>query len=150
MVARIRRKDRWRSPAKSSSGRRLVPADLRCAPHHSCHLSDEVELAPLVVFGYAIPFQGGGESALRAQRQSLERDEGSRFVQSRPDLLYRLKLRLLGRDQPQHGHAVLGQVSERLEAAGSLSVVLQHEAVEMSALEHLRDRLIPAAGVVVA
>ena len=58
---------------------------------------------------------------------------------------------LLGRHQAEHHGAVVGDVLQRREAARTLVVVFEQEATEVGAAEDLlRDRVVAAAGVVLA
>src|SRR5438552_13897171 len=86
-------------------------------------LDDAPELGPLLVLGQHVALFGGGEAALRAQAQLIERDVPGRLVDPPLERVLLLQRPALGRHEPEHDLLVaLGQEAQRLEAARALGV----------------------------
>src|SRR4051794_10433889 len=88
-------------------------------PHFLRDFHDLRELGPLLLFGKDIALLGGGEAALRRQRELPQWREFRRLLDAALDVILVLQRAALGRDQPQH-HDLLafGQKPQRLETAG--------------------------------
>src|SRR6202030_4210518 len=71
----------------------------------------------------------GGESALRAQGQALQRDLTRRLADARLHERRVLELTLLGGQEPEHHGGLRPHVAERPEIARARGVVLEQEAV---------------------
>src|SRR3972149_6802693 len=119
----------------SSSRTRKTWCRPRSAPDPARRLRDQLQLAPLLVPGEQVAEVGGGEAALRADRQVLDRYVLRRLIDAPPQLVDGLKLRLLRADEAEDDHLVPGHEAQRLEAAGALRVVLEQEAVDVELLE---------------
>src|SRR5262249_48929455 len=102
----------------------------RPAPDLAGGLGHQGQLRRLLGLGQEVPLLSRGESTLRAQRQALERDESRRLPDPPLELARALERGALGGDKPQHHRAIVGHVSERLEAAGARVVVFQQKAIE--------------------
>src|SRR6185295_9637596 len=85
------------------------------------------------------------EAALRTEREAIERDERRRFLDPRLQILDGLHPLQLRAHESEDDDAPVGDVAERLERARPLVVVLQQEAIELRASEHLRRDAIVAA-----
>src|SRR5579875_3425884 len=115
------------------------------APDSVGYLDEALQLGPLRLGGDQVARQGGGEPALRAQRQPLQRDVLRRLLHPALEQLGALQLGLLGRDQPEHHHLVLGHEAQRREGAGARRVVLQQQALGLDGSEQLLgDRVVAA------
>ena len=57
-----------------------------------CSVHDELKFGPLLIFGEQIAFHCGGKSALRADRQLIERNKPCRFVDAADEVFLALDL----------------------------------------------------------
>ena len=93
--------------------------------------------------------RGGGEAALRAEREPFERHDARRLGDAR--LAARASIRaaaVFELTRPEHDDAIVGHVPQRLERPRPLVVVLEQEAIEARAAEHLlRDPIVAARRV---
>src|SRR5690349_2086427 len=118
---------------------------LRSAPDLACGLDDKLELAPLIILGELVAADRRGEAALRRQRQPLQRDIFRRLIDPALQRVLALQRRLLAGDETEDGHLVAGQMAQRLEAAGTVGVVFEEEALDVHRSERdLGDRLVAA------
>src|SRR5262249_39830826 len=119
----------------------------RSVPHRARGLEDHLELAPLDVLAYRCRSHAA-EAALRAERKLLERQIAARLVDPAAQQILRLDLRALGGDEAEHRDLALGDVAQRLEAAGAVAVVFEQQAVVIETAEQaLGDRIIVALAV---
>src|SRR5882672_3072691 len=98
------------------------------SPNLARGLDYHLELALLVVLGDAVADHVGGEAALRAERELLERQVLRRLFDPAPQAVDGLELGHLGADEPQDADLALRKVAQRREAAGARAVVLEEEA----------------------
>src|SRR4029077_10831420 len=80
-----------------------------------------------LLLGEVVAVVGAGESALRADAEVLERHELGRLLDPPFQLILGLELRDLGAHQAEHHLLPLGDVAQRLEAAGALGVELEEK-----------------------
>src|SRR5712691_2608370 len=136
-------------PLPSSVACRLSSVVCRpSSPHLVGEGDDHAQLRPLLVLGEDIAFLGRGEAALGREAELLERRELGRLLDPALDVVLLLERAALGGDEAEHHDLVaLGQVAQRLEAAGALAVVFEEIAVVVAAPEQvLGDRLVAAGG----
>src|SRR6476661_6902503 len=108
----------------------------------------ELELAPLVVLADEVAADARGEAALRAEREPLDRHEGGRLLDAALDLVGRLHVAGLRGEEAEHDDRVVADEPQRLEPAGAIRVVLEHEAVVVQPAEDgLGDRVVRALAV---
>src|ERR1051326_8431888 len=91
-------------------------------------VDEQLELAALVVPREEVAARGRGEPALRAQREALDRHVPARLLDPAQELVLRLELRRLRRDQPEGDGLPARREAERLATPGSIPVGLQAEA----------------------
>src|SRR5262245_3004424 len=103
------------------------------SPHASRSLEHHVQLTPLLVFGEQIARNTGGEAALRAEREVLERKVPARLVDPSAELVHRLEAPGLGGDQPEHRNCALPDEAQGSKTAGALGVVLEQQPVVFEA-----------------
>src|SRR5262245_7756769 len=110
--------------------------------------ADELELPALLIRRDPVALVRRGEAALRAERESIERHVARGLCNPALEALRGFKRRALRADEAQNDHAIVGHVSQRLERAGALVVVLEQEPLEARAAEDLRgDPVVPARRV---
>src|SRR5262245_7562078 len=98
---------------------------LRGSPDLACDVDDELHLAPLLVFGEEVAFEGGREPALRAEGEVLQRNVTARALDALNDMRPGLEIGDLAADQSEHDTLVSGHETERLEGTCALGLVLQ-------------------------
>src|SRR5579885_2851089 len=117
------------------------------APYAPRHVRDQFELAPLIVGREQIAAHRAGETALRAEREPLERHVTRGLVDPPTQRLGRLQHRRLGADEPEHHGLVRRHEAQRGEIAGTLGVVLEKKRLDAHFIEEPRgDRLIASRG----
>src|SRR4051794_36689122 len=84
-------------PARRSDG---------SAPDVRRDVDDGTDLGPLLLVGEDVALLRGGEAALRAERELLERDEGARVVDAVLDRVRVLEGAVLGGQQAEHDRLV--------------------------------------------
>src|SRR5581483_7138510 len=114
-----------RSASSARSERRLQWPSL--APDLASDLCNQLQLAALVVRTEQVAFGHRREPALWTDRELLGRHVLRGLVDAPQQVVFSLELALLGGDQPQHDSLAARHEAQRLEAAGSLAVVLQQE-----------------------
>src|SRR6266849_5331933 len=119
-------------------------------PDRASHPSHQFELLALLRRGQAVALHGGGEPALRAERQPLERHVARRFRDPPLQLVLSLERRLLARHEAEDDDPVLRYVPQGLEPARALVVVLEQEAVEPRPFEDAGDRPVVARRIELA
>jgi len=75
------------------------------------HSTDEFELLALLVGSDPATLYRRRKPALRAQRQSFDRNESGRLMDSGPQLDLVLQRRLLGRNEAEHSYTVFGDLT---------------------------------------
>ena len=117
----------------------------RRSPDPPGDVSDQAQLRLLLRGGHRAD-HARREAALRADSQPLERHVPGRLLDARDQVVRILDRPVLRRHEPQHDLVAREHVSERLEGAGAVRVVLEQEPVEVpEAREDLfRDRLVAA------
>ena len=85
----------------------------------------QCQLSPLLFFGQLVADLAGGESALRAQAQPIQRKVLRGLMNSVDDRLLILQLGGFGGDQAKYNLLIAGYFSQRLKAAGTLIVKFQ-------------------------
>src|SRR6266567_3119026 len=90
---------------------------------------DQLQLGLLLIGREQVAAAGGGESALRADRQVLTVHVPGRLIDAALEVIEGFQDRRLGGDQAKHDDAAWRDEPQRLEAAGPLGVVLQQEPV---------------------
>src|SRR5215213_6120543 len=114
-------------------------------PDALCGLGDGAELVLLVLDAEGIADDRGREPALRAQGQPLERHEAGGLPDAGLQFLRGLAPTRFRGHEAEDGDLVVGHVGERLEAAGALVVVLEHQPLGADTAEDpARQRLIGA------
>ncbi len=103
-------------------------------------------LLPLLVFAEGIPLFSGGETALRAEADLLERHILRGLGETRFYPLRILQLTVFGGDQPEDHLLMAGtNKAQRREIPGAVVVVLQEEGIDINAAkQHLGNRLVTA------
>src|SRR5579875_807366 len=148
-VRRLQARSSWprmgarRSP--TTAGAFGIP---HLAPDPVGNPTDQLEFGPLLLGGDRGAHGPRSEAALGTQRQLLKRLDPGRFLD--PTLDHRLLLdrSRLGGQQAQDGDGPWGDASQRLEAPGTLAVVLQEQDVHPEFWEELLgDDAIAATGV---
>src|SRR5580700_7129632 len=89
-------------------------------PQLANHRDHEIELAALIVDRDEVAEGAGGEAALRAERQLLERRVAGGLVDAAQQVVAGLQLGDLGGDQAEDHRRPWRDEAERLEAAGAL------------------------------
>ena len=104
----------------------------------------QTDLLPLLVFAEGIPLFSGGETALRAEADLLERHVLRGLGETRFYPLRILQLAVFGGDQPEDHLLVAGtNKAQRREIPGAVVVVLQEEGIDINAAkQHLGNRLV--------
>ncbi len=99
----------------------------------------QTDLLPLLVFAEGIPLFSGGETALRAEADLLERHVLRGLGETRFYPLRILQLAVFGGDQPEDHLLVAGtNKAQRREIPGAVVVVLQEEGIDINAAkQHL-------------
>src|SRR5712692_6005678 len=96
------------------------------APCFVGELHNHRKLRPLLILGKDIALLGRGKAALRRKAELLERSKLGCFLDAALDVVLLLQRAALRRDEAEHNDLVaLGQVTQRLEAAGTLGVVFE-------------------------
>src|ERR1700733_11614340 len=120
----------------TGAARRSTPAfgpcsfldlDLLFAPDLLGDLDDEAKLVPLLLLGEVVALAGGGEAALRGQAELVDVRVLGGLLDPALDEVLGLKLAALAGDDAEHDPLALGQVAQRLEAAGALGGPLAEE-----------------------
>src|SRR4051794_11660205 len=91
----------WKSD-RLTIARVTWPPQLQLAPDLLGHLNAEPQLGPLLLDGQQIAFLGAGETALRADRQLLQRGVFRRFVDAALQHVLALQLTGLAGDETEH------------------------------------------------
>ena len=113
--------------------------------------NDKLQLGPLLFFGQEVAFHGGSESALRAERELLERKEAGCFVDSPKKIVLALEFGPLRADEAEDNDFAFRNKAQRLKGAGALVVVFEQEAVNGKFVEEtLSDGVVSAFCVPVA
>src|SRR5215831_15044803 len=107
------------------------------APHLTRCLRHQLQLAPLLVPRQQVTWGRGRKAALWTQRQALDWHVLRRLVDATPELILRLKLRVLRANQAEHHHLSWGHEAQGLEATSPLGVVLQQKAVDLEQVKGL-------------
>ena len=110
---------------------------IRLSPDLSGGLDHQFQLAPLLVLGQQIACFSGCEAALRAERQTLDRDVLGRLVYPTQKIVLGLHHMVFGANQSQHNSLVVRQKSEWLKPACSFCVVLQQDSTDIKCPEQL-------------
>src|SRR3984885_9412554 len=113
----------------TTPGIRLISPDL------ARHFADHRQLGPFVVLGESIAFLGRSEAALRGQTKPVEIGEPGGFFEAALDRVLGFERAAFGRDQAEHGKAILMQVPERREAAGAFGGIFHEIAVHLDTVE---------------
>src|SRR5215469_1142522 len=121
------------------------PLGFLSAPDVPGDLDDQFELGDLLVVAQHVPLDGGGEAALRRQAQLVERHELRRLIDAALEHVRVFQLAPLGGHQAEHDHLARRHEAQRLEAAGTVVVVLEEEPVHVQLAEQcLGNEVIPA------
>src|SRR2546429_1170800 len=99
------------------------------SPHLLGDLDDHAQLLPLLLLGEHVAALGGGETALRRERELLEVDEFRRLVDAALDRVLAFELAGLRGDEAEHHGLALRHEAQRLAAAGALGVVFPEVTV---------------------
>src|SRR5579864_2796548 len=131
------------APTTMTSG---DPLTCLATPHLRGHLDRKTKLGPLLVLGEDIALLGRGKSALRRERELIERRKFRGFGKPPLDVVLALERSAFGGDEADHHDLVaLGQVTQRLEATGALGIIFKEIAVVIGASEQrFGDRLVTA------
>ena len=109
-------------------------------------LADQAQFFPLIVLRQDIALFRRREAALRAEAELIERHELCRLFDALLYVVLVLKIRRLGRHEAEHDALIL-DVLQGFEAAGTVGIVFEEEAVDMAAAEeNFCDGLIAARG----
>src|SRR6185312_4898513 len=118
-----------RNPHPAVYRKRYAPtfARARSAPPDLFRqLDDHAQLRPLFVGGENVAFLGRSKSALRRERELVERHDPGRLLDALLDVVARLQPPGLGCDDAEHDDLVaFRQEAQRLETAGALAVVFE-------------------------
>src|SRR2546429_4674997 len=107
------------------------------SPHLLGDLDDHAQLLPLLLLGEHVAVLGGGETALRRERELLEVDEFRRLVDAALDRVLAFELAGLRGDEAEHHGLALRHEAQRLEAARS-----EEHTSELQSRLHLVCRLL--------
>src|SRR4051795_1697749 len=117
------------------------------APDLRRRLDDQAQLRPLLLLGDRVALDRRGEPALRREAELVEIDVLRRLLDAALELVLRLELAALRRDQPEHDDLALRHEAQRLESARALVVPLHEEAVDGELAEQrLGDEVVAALG----
>src|SRR5580692_3886424 len=78
----------------------------------------QAKLVPLLLLGEVVALAGGGEAALGGQAELVDVGVPGGFLDAALDEVLGLQVAALAGDDPEHDPLALGQVAQRLEAAG--------------------------------
>src|SRR5207248_10794211 len=107
--------------------------------------ADDFELAPLIVLAQEIANDVGGEAALRANGELVERDELRRLVDAPLERIDALELRYFRADEPEHHHLALGYKPQRRKTARARTVVFEQETIVRQFIEQPFGNCVVAA-----
>src|SRR6478672_11519417 len=131
-------------------------ARLRASPYLVRGLDHQAELGDFPRDIHGVAADAAGETALRTQRELLQRRMLRRFVDPALELVLGFELAALGGDQAEDRDLALGEKAQRLEPAGARAVVFEKVAVDIDLVEdQFGDRLVaalrdPGAGEIAA
>ena len=103
-------------------------------PDHLGNLADQAQFLPLIVLRQDIALFRRREAALRAEAELVERHELRRLFNALLYVVLVLKSRRLGRYETEHDALIL-DVLQGLESAGTVGIIFEEEAVDMAAAE---------------
>src|SRR5580658_1436626 len=90
------------------------------APDAASDVCNETQLGPLFFFGEQISFHGGGEAALRAEREIFQREKAGGLLNSASDVVRIFQLRLFRADQAEDHGLIARNQAQRLERSGTI------------------------------
>src|SRR5437870_5284062 len=126
-------------------GRHSPGTSSRRAPDFCRGFDDEPELRRLRVARNDIAVHGARKAALRRQAKLVERDELRRLVDLALEIILRLQLIELCRNESKDYGLSFRDVTKRREIAGAGVVVFEEIAVDVEVVEkHLRNGLVTA------
>src|SRR4029079_8749749 len=115
------------------------------SPYLARGLDHQAELGDLARDIHGVAADAAGETALRTQRELLQRSMLRSFVDPALELVLGFELAALGGDQAEHRDRALGEKTQRLESAGARAVVFEEVPVDINLVEdELGDRLVAA------
>src|SRR6185437_14578216 len=110
--------------------RREARAPLGFAPHVACGLDHEVQLRNLIAHRHGITTDARGETALRRQRELVERRVTACLFNAALEFVLTLHLRTFGGDEAEHGGLAFGQEAQWRGAAGARRIVFEKITVD--------------------
>src|SRR3954452_482627 len=123
-----------------------VPPAFSAAPHLARDLDDQRELRLLLVDRQRVTVDRGGEAALRAKTELLERDEPGRLVDPTLQRVLAFEAGPLARNQPEHDPlAAARHKAQRREPARARIVVFEKEPVHRQFAEQRFGDMVVAA-----
>src|SRR6202012_5534911 len=110
-------------------------------------LDREPQFRPLLFLAQDVAFLGGGEAALRRQRELIEGGEFGGLFQTALDVVLFFQLAALGGDDANpHDLVADRQIAQRLEAARAVGIIFEEIAVVVGARQHGLGYRLVAAG----
>src|SRR5579871_2008426 len=120
---------------------------LRRSPRLARRIDDEPEFGDLVLDRHGVAADAAGKSALRRQRQLIERHVTAGLVDAALERVLAFERGVLGRDQTEHRHLAFRQEAQRRKVAGPRRVIFEEVAVHRDLVEQkLGDRIVAAFG----
>src|SRR5690349_8538067 len=110
----------------------------KTAPYLVRQFDDYAQLGPLFIFRQNISLLGRGKAALRRQAKLIKRDKFRRFINAAFDVVFRLEPAALRCNEAEDKLLLaLGEIAQRLETAGAITIVFQEIAIEVGFAEQL-------------
>src|SRR5262245_51372944 len=128
----------------------MVLESCRLSPNLPRHLHHQAELGDFISLRHtarASARHPAGEAALGRDRELFQRHETCRRVDPPLEVVLVFEPRGLGRNETEYYGLALGQEPQRLEAAGTRTVIFEEIGVDIYLIEQdIGDRLIAAFG----
>ena len=88
-----------------------------------------------MVFREQVAFHGRSKTALRAEREILERHVLARFVDSSCEMIRRFHISQLAAHEAQDHRLTARHEAQRFEGAGALGLVLEEKSIDVEPAE---------------
>lgn len=98
---------------------------VRLSPDCLSRLHDHAQFALLIIHRDPIADDRAGEATLWTEGQPIERHTPTRLPDARGQLLWGLPARSFGRDQPQDDDLIIRYLSQGVEGARAIVIVLE-------------------------